>query len=106
MSELLVAVVRNDHVDSALEALHQAGQRATVVPSMGGFLRETNSTLLVAIEDDQEAAVLDIFARTCLGEEVEVPLVLLERLKDWRETVVQHAGATIFIIPLKGITRT
>lgn len=106
MSLLLVAVVRDNHVDGAVDALHEAGHRATIVPSIGGFLREQNSTLLVAIEDEQEAAVLDVFARSCPGEEVEVPLVLLGRLKDWRASVVQHAGATIFIVPLKGITRT
>ncbi|MEZ4552455.1 MAG: cyclic-di-AMP receptor [Dehalococcoidia bacterium] len=106
MSLLLVAVVRDNHVDGAVDALREAGHRATIVPSLGGFLREENSTLLVAIEDEQEASVLDIFARTCPGEEVEVPLVLLGRLKDWRASVVQHAGATIFIVPLQGIVRT
>ncbi len=106
MSLLLVAVVRDDHVDAALDALHEADYRATVVHSMGGFLRQENSTLLVAIEDDQEAEVIAIFERTCMSEEVEVPLVLLERLKDWRASVVQHAGATIFTVPLKGIHRT
>ncbi len=60
----------------------------------------------IAIEDHQEAEVVEIFERTCQGEEVEVPLVLLERLKDWRASVVQHAGATIFVVPLKGIVRT
>jgi len=106
MSLLLVAVIRDDHVEAALDALHEANLRATVLRSMGGFLREDNSTLLVAIEDHQEAGVIDIFERTCQGEEVEVPLVLLERLKDWRASVVQHAGATIFVVPLKGIVRT
>lgn len=106
MSLLLVAVVRDDHVDGALDALHEANHRATVLHSMGGFLRQDNSTLLVAIEDHQEAEVVEIFERTCQGEEVEVPLVLLERLKDWRASVVQHAGATIFVVPLKGIVRT
>lgn len=106
MSLLLVSVVRDDHVDAALNALHEENLRATVLHSMGGFLRQDNSTLLVAIEDHQEADVIGIFERTCQGEEVEVPLVLLERLKDWRASVVQHAGATIFIVPLKGIHRT
>lgn len=106
MSLLLVAVVRDDHVDGALNALHESNYRATVFHSMGGFLRQDNSTLLVAIEERQEAEVIAIFERTCQGEEVEVPLVLLDRLKDWQASVVQHAGATIFIVPLKGIHRT
>lgn len=106
MSLLLVAVVRDDHVDAALNALHEQNLRATLLHSMGGFLRQDSSTLLVAIEDHQEAEVIGIFEKTCQGEEVEVPLVLLERLKDWRASVVQHAGATIFIVPLKGIHRT
>ena len=106
MSQLLIAVVREHHVDAALDALVESGQRVTGFHSFGGFLREDSRALMLAVEDDRLQGVLDIFQRTCKGEEVEVPLVLMERLKDWRAATVQHAGATIFIVPLSGIVRT
>jgi len=106
MSQLLIAVVREHHVDAAIEALVAAGHRVTGLRSFGGFLREDSRTLVLAVEDERVQGVLDIFQRTCEGEEVEVPLVLMERLRDWREATVQHAGATIFIVPLNGIVRT
>ena len=106
MSELLIAVVRETHVDAVLEALVAGGHRVTGMPSFGGFLREDSRTLFVAIEQDQREAVVEIFARLCAGAEVEVPLFLRERLADWRLTTVHHAGATIFIVPLAGVIRT
>jgi uncharacterized protein YaaQ len=106
MSQLLIAVLRTNHVDAAIEALVEGGFRVTGFQSFGGFLREDSRTLLLAVDDERVQDALDIFQRTCEGEEVEVPLVLMERLKDWREATVQHAGATIFIVPLNGIVRT
>ena len=106
MSELLVAVVRDIHVDPVLEALTDAGHRATGVRSFGGFFRQDSSTLFVAVEDDERQDVIDIFERICTGEEVEVPLFLQDRIQDWRAATVQYAGATIFIVPLAGIVRT
>jgi uncharacterized protein YaaQ len=106
MSQLLIAVVRANHVDAAIDALVEAGYRVTGLQSFGGFLREDSRTLMLAVEDDRVQQALDVFQRTCEGEEVEIPLVLMERLRDWREATVQHAGATIFIVPLSGIVRT
>ncbi len=106
MSELLVAVVRDVHVDPVLEALTDAGHRATGFRSFGGFFRQDSSTLLVAVEDDERQDVVDIFERVCSGEEVEEPLFLQERIQDWRAKTVQYAGATIFVVPLTGIVRT
>jgi uncharacterized protein YaaQ len=106
MSELLIAVVRETHVDAVLHALVADGHRVTGLPSFGGFLREDSRTLFVAIEQDQRQTVLEIFGRLCAGTEVEVPLYLRERLTDWRSTTVHHAGATIFIVPLAAVVRT
>lgn len=106
MSELLIAVVRDVHVDPVLEALTDAGHRATGLRSFGGFFRHDSSTLLIAVEEAQRQDVIDIFERICVGEEVEVPLFLQERIQDWRAVTVQHAGATIFIVPLSGVVRT
>jgi uncharacterized protein YaaQ len=106
MSQLLIAVVRQHDVDGAIDELLAAGYRVTGFPSFGGFLREDNRTLMVACDDDRTNDVIAIFQRTTHAGEIEVPLVLTERLKDWRAATVQHGGATIFVIDLATIIRT
>ena len=106
MSELLIAVVREGNVSEVLDALVQAGHRATAFQTLGGFLREENRTVMLAVEEEQRQQVIEIFARICHGEEVEVPLVVIGRLADWRASTVHHGGATIFIVPLADIVRT
>ena len=104
MSLLLVAIVQNSDADRVVDTLERAGHRLTRIPSVGGFLREGNTTLLLAIEEADEASVQAIFERECSGREIEVPLVLLERLRDGPR-VVRYAGATIFVAELRRIIR-
>jgi uncharacterized protein YaaQ len=104
VSLLLVAIVQDEDADRATAALADAGYRSTRLPSIGGFLGAANTTILVGAEDDQEPEVTAIFARTCSGREVDVPLVLLDRLKD-APRVVRYGGATIFVVELRRILR-
>lgn len=106
MSELLIAVVRKGQVDGVIEALVAEGHRVTGLHSFGGFLREDSRTLLLAVDEADRQAVVDIFERECAGAEVEVPLFVSERLSDWRAQTVHHAGATIFVLPLAAVVRT
>ena len=104
MSLLLVAIVQDSDADRVVDALGEAGHRSTRLPSLGGYLGAANTTILVGIDDAQEDEVLAILERTCSGREVEVPLVLLERLKD-APRVVQYGGATVFVVELRRIVR-
>jgi uncharacterized protein YaaQ len=105
VSLLLVAIVQNNDAERVVEALNEAGHRSTRIPSVGGFLGMANTTLLVGVEEAEEAAVLAIFERECSGREVEVPLVLLERLTEALPRIVRYGGATIFSIELRGTHR-
>ncbi|HUG29309.1 MAG TPA: cyclic-di-AMP receptor [Candidatus Limnocylindria bacterium] len=105
MSQLLIAIVREQDAEGALEALVAEGHRVTGFRTFGGFLRENNRTLMVAVDDANSQGVIDIFERTCHGGEVEVPLVLMDRLKDWQAATVVHAGATIFVVSLADVIR-
>jgi len=49
--------------------------------------------------------VLGIFERECAPRDIEVPLVLLGRLKDEFPRSVHYGGATIFILELRGTVR-
>ena len=105
MSKLLVAVVHELDADQVISALEEAGHRVTRIPSTGGFLRMSNSTLLMGVEDEAVSGVLAILERECSSREIELPLVLAGRLKDTLPNMIRHGGATVFIADLEGIVR-
>jgi uncharacterized protein YaaQ len=103
--KLLVAVVQSSDAERAADQLRAEGYRFTRLGSVGGFLETPNVTLILAVEDERVPDVVEVFRATCSGREVEVPLVLTERLKDWQDRVVHYAGATILVIDLAEVIR-
>lgn len=105
MSKLLVAIVHHDDAAPAAEALRAGGHRFTQMPSLGGFLGTDNATFVLGVEDEAEDEILEILERICRARDVQVPLVLMERLADWQARTVTHGGATILIADLARIVR-
>ena len=103
--KLLVAFVQENDADRVAEALRRDGHRFTRIASMGGFLETPNVTLVMAVHDESLSEVLEVFRANCLVREVEVPLVLSGRLRDWQEQVVNYAGATILVVELADLIR-
>ena len=99
--KLLVVIVQSSDAERAADRLRAAGHRFTRLGSVGGFLETPNVTLILAVEDGRVPDVVEIFRETCSGREVEVPLVLTERLKDWQDSLVHYAGATILVVDLE-----
>jgi uncharacterized protein YaaQ len=105
MSKFVMAIVQEADADVAAQALRSADYRFTIIPSRGGFLANANATFLLAVADDQVANVLAIFERSGRDREVELPLVLRERLVDWKARTVQYGGATVLVGDLEQIVR-
>jgi uncharacterized protein YaaQ len=105
VSKLLVAVVHELDADQVIAALEEEGHRVTRIPSIGGYLRMDNATLLMGVEDEAVSEVLAIFERECSSREIELPLVLVGRLKDKLPHMIRHGGATVFVADLEGIVR-
>ena len=105
MSKLLVAVVHEHDADQVISALEEADYRVTRIPSTGGFLRMNNSTLLMGVEDEAVSGVLAVLERECSSREIELPLVLVGRLKDSLPQTIRHGGATVFVADLERIVR-
>jgi uncharacterized protein YaaQ len=103
--KLLVAIVQVDDADRLTAALRGEGHRFTRVASTGGFLETPNVTLFMAVHDEMLPAVVDLFRDNCAARDVELPLVLTERLQDWQDRVVQYAGATILVLDLEDLIR-
>ena len=105
MSKLLIAVIHADDSVAVAEALREDGHRFTRLDSSGGFLGSDNATFILGVEDADEERVVAIVGRASQGREIELPLVLLERLADWKARTVSHGGATILIVDLARIVR-
>ncbi len=105
MGKLLTAVVHHADTEPIVEGLRSAGYRFTMVPSIGGFLGEPNTTFILAVDDDEVDEVVAVFERRAHAREVEVPLVLLERLSDWEARTVSHGGAMIVVSEVSRIVR-
>jgi uncharacterized protein YaaQ len=105
VSKLLVAIVHELDAEKVIRSLEEEGHRVTQIQSSGGFLRMPNSTLLIGVEDEAVPAVQAVLERECSSREVELPLVLHERLSDALPRMVRHGGATVFIVDLEAILR-
>jgi uncharacterized protein YaaQ len=103
--KLLVAIVQVDDADRLTTALRGDGHRFTRIDSVGGFLEAPNVTLFMAVRDETLPSVVELFREHCLARDVELPLVLTERLKDWQARVVQYGGATILVVDLADVIR-
>jgi uncharacterized protein YaaQ len=101
----LVIIVHADDAESACGALRDAGHRFTRLASLGGFLGTPNVTLIMAVDDAQLENVLAILRSTCSARDVEVPLVLSGRLRDWQERAVNYAGATVIVTEASDVIR-
>jgi uncharacterized protein YaaQ len=105
MPKLLIAILHHDDADAAADALRRDGHRFTRVPTLGGFLETPNDTFVLAAEDQQVDPVLAAIEAACSPREIEVPLVLLDRLADWEQRTVAHGGATVLVTDLERIIR-
>jgi uncharacterized protein YaaQ len=105
MSKLLIAIVHHDDAAAVADDLRADGRRFTQVPTVGGFLGEANATFVLAVEEHEVEEVLGDIEGACHARDVEVPLVLLERLRDWDARTVAHGGATVLIADLERIVR-
>lgn len=101
MDRLVIAVVHRLDADGVGDALRGRGHRFTLIPSVGGFLGADNATFLIGCDAGSVEAVLDVLRGAASEREVEVPLVLLGRLRDWQGSVVAHRAATVFVVPLE-----
>jgi uncharacterized protein YaaQ len=62
---LMTAVIQDQDIDNAINALNAAGIDVTLLASSGGFLGRHNATLLIGLEASQEAAALAVLGSAC-----------------------------------------
>jgi uncharacterized protein YaaQ len=107
--KLVVSIVKSDDADPLVDALTQAGYRATTISTTGGFLRQGNATILVGTEDEKVEDVLELVKENCGTRSQYVsPLPpVMESGEMYIPTAVdvQMGGATVFVLDVVGFKR-
>jgi uncharacterized protein YaaQ len=107
--KLVIAVVQRQDAGELLEALTAQGHRVTRISSEGGFLREGNVTLLVAVEDQAVNLLLRNIREHCYTRTRYVsPLPPVAESGEFYPPVpveVQIGGATIFVLKADSLAR-
>jgi len=70
--KLVISVIYSDDAPKVVDALVKQGFRLTCLTSIGGFLRQGNTTLLSAVEDDEVNKMLEII-RANVTAHLEAP---------------------------------
>ena len=107
--KLIISVVNRDDMYDVSDALVRAGQTATIVSTMGGFLREGNATLLIGVADESVGSVLRIIRDNCRTRTTFVnpfpPLADAEEALAYAPIEVEVGGAVVFILNVERFER-
>lgn len=99
--KLLVAIVQEDDVAPVMEALVEAGLRATRIASHGGFLRVGNATILVGLDDRAAPLARQIFTQHCQRRSAVLPPESQLAPHEWtlpEVVTVEVGGAIVFTV--------
>lgn len=106
--KLMIAVVQRQDAGDLVDALTARSHRVTRISSEGGFLREGNVTLLIAVEDEHIDAVMRMIHTHChMRVRYISPLPPVAESGNLPSTPVevQVGGATVFVLNAESVTR-
>jgi uncharacterized protein YaaQ len=107
--KLVVAIVHNEDAGALVDALLDKEYRATRLHSSGGFLKQSNATIILGVEDDSIDAVLEIVRDTCHARtQVVNPMPPIMEPGEFfmpYPLEVEVGGATVFVLPVERFER-
>ncbi len=107
--KLVMSIVHSEDARRLVRVLTDAGYRATMASTTGGFLRQGNSTILVGTEDEKVPHVLQLIQENCSKRRTLVnPLPLVMEPGDTYMPApvdVQVGGATVFVLDVTRFER-
>ncbi len=103
--KLILAIVQNEDAGGLLEALTQKEFRSTRINTAGGFLKESNATVLLGVEEEQVDDVLAIIRANCHTRTQYLnPLPPVMEPGEFYmpyPVEVQIGGATVFVLEIE-----
>lgn len=107
--KLVVAVVQSRDAGTLIQALVEQGFAATQINSSGGFLRESNVTLLVGVQEGLVADVIRTVRESCHARMRYVnPLMPILEPAEFHVAApveVHVGGATVFVLDVERYER-
>lgn len=108
--KLIIAVVQQSDVEPILGALTHEGFRATQITSAGGFLRESNVTLLVGVEEHQVKRAIQLIDTHSNARRLFVnPLMPVAPMSDTSGfhggSSAVRVGASVFVLNISRFER-
>ena len=103
--KLILAIVQNEDAGGLLDALSQKGFRSTRMNTAGGFLKESNATVVLGVEDHQVDEVLSVIRANCHTRTQYLnPLPPVMEPGEFYmpyPVEVQVGGATVFVLDVE-----
>jgi uncharacterized protein YaaQ len=107
--KLVVAIVHNEDAGALVDALLEHDYRATRLHSSGGFLKQSNATVIVGVEDAQVDEVISIVRENCNSRtQVVNPMPPIMEPGEFfmpYPLEVEVGGATVFVLPVERFER-
>jgi uncharacterized protein YaaQ len=107
--KLVVAIVQGKDAEDLVGVLARRDFRVTQINSAGGFLRESNVTLLVGVEDEQVPLVFELIRQSCHTRTQYVnPLLPVMEPGEFympNPVEVEVGGAAVFVLKMQRLVR-
>ena len=107
--KLVLAIVHSDDAAGLIDSLTKKNFRATRINTAGGFLKESNATILLGVEDDQVDPVLQTIQANCQTRTQYInPLPPVMEPGEFYmpyPVEVQIGGATVFVLEIDSFVR-
>jgi uncharacterized protein YaaQ len=106
---MIVAVVHNEDARVLVDALLAHKYRATWLHTSGGFLKQSNATILIGVDDDKIDEVVGIVRDNCRARSQTVspipPIMEPGEFFMPYPIEVEVGGAVIFVLPIERFER-
>jgi uncharacterized protein YaaQ len=107
--KLIVAIVHNEDAGALVDALLDREYRATRLHSSGGFLKQSNATIVLGVDDDQVEDAMAIVRENCTSRtQVVNPMPPIMEPGEFfmpYPLEVEVGGATVFVLPVERFER-
>ena len=107
--KLIVAIVHNEDAGALVNALLERDHRATRLQSSGGFLKQSNATVIVGVEEDRVDEVIGIIRENCTSRtQIVNPMPPIMEPGEFfmpYPLEVEVGGATVFVLPVERFER-
>jgi uncharacterized protein YaaQ len=107
--KLVVSIVHNEDAGPLVDALLDREYRATRLHSSGGFLKQSNATIIVGVDDGKVDEVLGIVRENCTSRtQVVNPMPPIMEPGEFfmpYPLEVEVGGATVFVLPVDRFER-